>query len=958
LKDVPIYSGCFDEFGDEIPLHHDFKRFPDNWKVLLAKEGIHTSQQWNGDQRSGYNQTLFYLFQRSAKRSITFGTSSPHTRFNDRFEQEVVLNECGKRKEIFVATLEAFKVILQDELDEAIRVDGTIRALENPLMRGNLRLHVGYVSESITTQDIKEYHEPDCPRTGRPGRTHVYTPNFLKWLAHYSQSLNVIEMPNMQKYEVEVEDDFPLGRPRRIYADQYSSASTRERVAEDWKNWCDQHRGALGQWDVPPPPPPRDPAQAEPAEPASAQSAPAIEPAQAGPAEPAQPMQPEPSAEQPQPAQAEQMEADWGSPSEDEPARDTAADWAEQAQEQAQQAAAAASEQPMADTEQPLQWDNAVVSDSTVEPSDIQPHPLRVIEFNSWEELKTLLADENDFPSGSAEIRWSHGDTRMKSPLTSASNNPEDEEEPDEEEDPDRSSGQPTPKRGPKPRDISDAGVLAEDIDEEERFRRGAALLPGRPLTRITEDATPRWSGQLSLGVYNLGNLSRRPTVRWGNQSCRRNDDRFNMMVELLARNSCHVMTVCEAAGLERPEFLARLRGWKLVMSYDSNMSIGVRGDDSTTVRILFDNTHPDQESRVFSDDPTPLHGREMDLWYMIAEIFFGEEEVSEEAEWGNPRMRRQSIKRAGMHTVRVLVFHAHCEGARIRCGNSRKRYRQMFYDIAKYEVDLIGGDANASMYRFFSTQRSPSIGQSNFHLMLQKFIRSINRLSGGNTEQNIKHLANKIGADFISSNSSEALLECGRQVAEGNGDLVDCDTMVAVVVNWGHNVYSRIFRTQGIESQLTPEGRYGRDINHIGLRETSELHRAREPHLKALKDPLGIKEFLITTNEYNFGLGREHLWLGDNDNDWHSPLTVTIRPLEAQNRRKRSAASYAARAQKRAERAERNPRTRGGSAAAGPKAPPSSQQGWSSQQSSSSSSSWQWRQGSWDSWQESGWRW
>ena len=86
-----------------------------------------------------------------------------------------------------------------------------------------------------------------------------------------------------------------------------------------------------------------------------------------------------------------------------------------------------------------------------------------------------------------------------------------------------------------------------------------------------------------------------------------------------------------------------------------------------------------------------------MDLWYMIAEIYFGDEPVDESDEI-TPLTRLKPVNRAGMHTVRVLVFHAHCEVARVRCGNMRKRYRQMFYDIARYEVDLIGGDANASM--------------------------------------------------------------------------------------------------------------------------------------------------------------------------------------------------------------------------------------------------------------------
>ena len=114
LEDLPIYSGSFDEFGDEIPMYHDFKRFPEDWKAILASQGINESQTWNSDQRSGYNQTLFYLFQRSAKRQITYGIGDPRTKFQNKFEQHLVFTECRQEKEILVATIQIFVPIIED----------------------------------------------------------------------------------------------------------------------------------------------------------------------------------------------------------------------------------------------------------------------------------------------------------------------------------------------------------------------------------------------------------------------------------------------------------------------------------------------------------------------------------------------------------------------------------------------------------------------------------------------------------------------------------------------------------------------------------------------------------------------------------------------------------------------------------------------------------------------------
>ena len=137
---------------------------------------------------------------------------------------------------------------------------------------------------------------------------------------------------------------------------------------------------------------------------------------------------------------------------------------------------------------------------------------------------------------------------------------------------------------------------------------------------------------------------------------------------------------------------------------------------------------------------------------------------------------------------------------------------------LPKYEVDLIGGDANASMYRVFSTQRTPSIGQSSFCQMLRKFIKTIIRVSGDDPRQNFTNIRRKIGADFVSSSSAESLLEFKNQIDLGNGDQISCDTMIAVVIGWGHNVDSKLFRDETIFKNFTARGRFSRDFRDLHL--------------------------------------------------------------------------------------------------------------------------------------------
>jgi hypothetical protein len=50
-----------------------------------------------------------------------------------------------------------------------------------------------------------------------------------------------------------------------------------------------------------------------------------------------------------------------------------------------------------------------------------------------------------------------------------------------------------------------------------------------------------------------------------------------------------------------------------------------------------------------------------------------------------------------------------------------------------------------------------------------------------------------------------------------------------------------------------------------------------------------GLRDWKINALEYPMLLENRHLWLGENDADWHTPLLVILRPRESRNRRIRS---------------------------------------------------------------------
>ena len=259
-------------------------------------------------------------------------------------------------------------------------------------------------------------------------------------------------------------------------------------------------------------------------------------------------------------------------------------------------------------------------------------------------------------------------------------------------------------------------------MSHEERLERSLAALPGRSDADSAHEGG--WSSHFSFATYNLGNLSRPSWVPRGTDwQASSTDIKMNMMLNFIARNSAHVMAICEAAGLENPLKRGELErtNWKLAVSSDTNMALGVRGLNAS-IRVLLDTTSSEYQFRDFTDDPTPLGTKESYLWYMIAEITFGEETNRHV----NPP-KREPIQRARQDTYRIAVFHINNKAATDKLAYVRLRMRQMVLDLFRYQTDVIGGDANMSIFRYFKAQRVPSIVQSSLYVMLMRAKKALN---------------------------------------------------------------------------------------------------------------------------------------------------------------------------------------------------------------------------------------
>ena len=421
----------------------------------------------------------------------------------------------------------------------------------------------------------------------------------------------------------------------------------------------------------------------------------------------------------------------------------------------------------------------------------------------------------------------------------------------------------------------------------EAAYEKAKQLLPGRDPHQLSEGPVNVWSGHLSIGVFNLGNMTRMSWIytkesQWATMKRRSQDVEYSMLLAMLEKAPNHIILLCEGAGMERPDIQQRMKahGWITAHSEDTNMVVGARGlPETTKVNILFDSTAKDRRSgRSYADDPTLPILPEATLWYMIAEVDFGETRLPgnyDPADFERVRDGDQ-VLRAHMGKVRVLVYHINNKKASENVKIVRLRLRQMFLDAIRLEVDFMGGDSNAAIYKYFSSQPVASVKVSSFYVMLDHFVKVFNSLAKEVRPADAEYL--RLGFQVITSNTEQMLryqmdydAARGTPAAAAFPDEPEFDVVTFVALNWGHDYqsYNERFRT--------PEKRNNR--NRRSQPKSSEQEVL--PH---------EIDFEIKTTEYLLNFNNELLWLKPEDKDWHRPLMVSVRPWCTKNMRKRRA--------------------------------------------------------------------
>ena len=398
-----------------------------------------------------------------------------------------------------------------------------------------------------------------------------------------------------------------------------------------------------------------------------------------------------------------------------------------------------------------------------------------------------------------------------------------------------------------------------------------------RPNTRTT---------QLSVFSLNLGNLLRKPKSKLAPSQLKKSDNvQDSMLFNILAKNSSHVFCLCEADGLQRPEVQTFLSDnhWQFEQSYDRNMAVGARTGENATLTILYDTTDPRFDlHRNYKDDPTVLGAKEKYLWYMIVEVVFGTEYHPNEA--GPPTVSADRVTRSDLSSARILVFHMDNQAAANKPYVTRQKYRQMMVDIARYQVDMVTGDANASMYRAFKNQTTPSIAESSLHKMMTAMGRFINYWAPG--------WPNYVDIQMVSSNSSEHLDKIkayySTQQSQRQGEAPSVDCIVLYTLSWGHSAL-----IQG----------YRRDFGYVTHPDTQFRVKLSEEEIQArIAEHLrgdGGHDYQMSVTNYYMLFTNDFLLLGASDADWHTPLQTMIKVGRGLATRKKSDTAQEYREQK-----------------------------------------------------------
>ena len=164
-------------------------------------------------------------------------------------------------------------------------------------------------------------------------------------------------------------------------------------------------------------------------------------------------------------------------------------------------------------------------------------------------------------------------------------------------------------------------------------------------------------------------------------------------LISSLARSKSHLFMLCEASEINDGErrFL-RERGWMTLSKRHGDILMGFRVNDVES-----------SMKRLAGSTLVGVAHEALPCSYMIVEIIYGK--TLKVGLQGNrddfPKASLQTtLTRAGSDRIRVCMFHLNSGVAGDKVALAHEALGSMYADCLHYQVDLVGGDANMTLYR------------------------------------------------------------------------------------------------------------------------------------------------------------------------------------------------------------------------------------------------------------------
>ena len=242
-------------------------------------------------------------------------------------------------------------------------------------------------------------------------------------------------------------------------------------------------------------------------------------------------------------------------------------------------------------------------------------------------------------------------------------------------------------------------------------------------------------------------------------------------------------------------------------------------------------------------------------------------------------------MTKSGLPRLRCCVCHLHHKWAIKSPAGARHFLKTVLQQVCHFKVDVIAGDANAALYKYYRSQEYQDLYDSSVAVMPREVQREVN--TGHPFES-------KLHIDYSANNHPPQ-----RHAAD------DLDCWFMAILSWRKPVAPRIMRKLW---SYTTTGQFAnlREQTEDNSRERGVESQLRAAAQRGYPDPEDSQDPMVAPPNHEIRqsgrvleLQNRDLWLRPTDMSWHLPILMTIREEPLKNYPSRSSAKWKAKEDK-----------------------------------------------------------